>query len=64
MQSGTYVGSGAGAGTAVEETLDAEDDTIPSATSFVNPRTELFSWRWRWVSGIYIPPTSVRRICT
>jgi len=43
MQSGTYVGSGAGAGTAVEGTLDAEDDTIPSATSFVKLRTELFT---------------------
>ncbi len=37
MQSGTHVGSGAGTGTAVEGTLDAEDDTIPSATSPVTP---------------------------
>jgi len=66
MQSGTNVGFGAGAGTAGEGTLDAEDDTIPSAstsaTSLVTPRTELFSRRR--VSGIHIPWTLVRTICT
>jgi len=64
MQSGTDVGSGAGAGAAGEGTLDAEDDIIPSAstsaTSLVTPRTELFSRRR--VSGIYIPRTLVRTI--
>jgi len=68
MQSGTNVGfgAGAGAGTAGEGTLDAEDDTIPSAstsaTSLVTPRTELFSRRR--VSGIHIPRTLVRTLRT
>jgi len=63
MQSGTDVGTITAAG---EGTLDAEDDTIPSAstsaTSLVTPRTELFSRRR--VSGIHIPRTLVRRFCT
>jgi len=63
MQSGTDVGTGTPAG---EGTLDAEDETIPSAstsaTSLVTPRTELFTRRS--VSGIYIPRTLVRRIYT
>ena len=46
MQNGTDVGSGVGAGTAGEGTLDAEGDTMPSgsmnATSLVTPCTELF----------------------
>jgi len=66
MQSGTNVGFGAGAGTSGEGTLDAEDDTIPSAstsaTSLVTPRTELFSRRR--VSGIHIPRTLVRALRT
>ena len=41
MQNGTDVGSGAGHWLVVlwtvEGTLDAEDDTIPSATSLVTP---------------------------
>jgi len=64
MQGGTDVGSGAGTGTAVEGTLDTEDDTIPSATSLVTPRTELFSGRWSRASGIHVPRTLVRSICT
>ena len=65
MQSGTNGGSGAGtgAGTTGEGALDAEDDTIPSAstsaTSLVTPRTELVSRRR--VSGIHIPRTLVRK---
>jgi len=66
MQNSTDVGSGAGAGTAGEGTLDTEDDTIPSgstsATSLVTPCTELFSRRR--ARGIHIPQTLVRRICT
>ena len=68
MQSGTDVGFGAGAGasTAGEGTLDAEDDTIlsasASATSLTTPRTELFSRRR--VNGIHIPRTLVRTIRT
>ena len=65
MQSGMSGGSGAGtgAGTTGEGTLEAEDDTIPSAstsaTSLVTPRTELVSRRR--VSGIHIPRTLVRK---
>jgi protein MON2 len=63
MQSGTDVGTSTAAG---EGTLDTEDDTIPSAstsaTSLVTPRTELFSRRR--VSGIHIPRTLLRSICT
>jgi len=66
MQNSTDVGSGAGAGTAGEGTLDTEDDTIPSgstsATSLVSPCTELFGRRR--VGGIHIPRTLMRRICT
>jgi len=66
MQNGTDFGSGVGAGTAGEGTLDTEDDTISSGstsvTSLVGPCTELFSRRR--VRGIHIPRTLMRRICT
>jgi len=57
----TDVGTGTSVGTAREGTLDAEYDTIPSATRLVTPRTELFSRRWRWVSGICILCALVHR---
>jgi len=59
VQNGTDVGSGAGAGTAGERTLDAEDDTVPSATGLVIPCTELVSRR---VNGIHMPRSLVRRL--
>ena len=66
MQNGTDVGSGVGAGTAGDGTLDTEGDTMPSgsmsATSLVTPCTELFSRRR--VRGIHILRTLMRRICT
>ena len=47
MHRRTDVGAGASVSTAREGTLDAEYDSIPSATRLVT--------RWRWVSGIHIP---------